>query len=299
MTLRTLLLAAAAASALPGAANAERLFGLTGSTIVTFDSTAPATITNSGAITGIAGGDTLLGLDLRPSNNTLYSIGTSGNIYAIAKNASGTGYTASFVTATTAPSGTRFGVDFNPVPDRLRVVSDTDQNLRINVASGATTNDAAINYAAGDAQFGTNPNLVGVAYTNSRSGMITATMLYGIDAGLNSLVRSTVPNAGTYVTTNLGGGTFAPLGFTIGANDAISFDISGGTGAAFLSNGNALYSVSLTSGAATSIGTVAGAPLSGLTVGSVPEPATWALMIGGFGLVGASVRRQRAAAVAA
>ena len=27
--------------------------------------------------------------------------------------------------------------------------------------------------------------------------------------------------------------------------------------------------------------------------GSVPEPASWALMIGGFGLVGAAARRQR------
>ena len=33
-------------------------------------------------------------------------------------------------------------------------------------------------------------------------------------------------------------------------------------------------------------------------VGSAPEPATWALMIGGFGLAGAALRRRRAAAVA-
>ena len=32
--------------------------------------------------------------------------------------------------------------------------------------------------------------------------------------------------------------------------------------------------------------------------GAVPEPATWALMIAGFGAVGASLRRRRAFAVA-
>jgi len=32
--------------------------------------------------------------------------------------------------------------------------------------------------------------------------------------------------------------------------------------------------------------------------GAVPEPATWALMIGGFGLAGAALRRRRAAVVA-
>ena len=33
--------------------------------------------------------------------------------------------------------------------------------------------------------------------------------------------------------------------------------------------------------------------ISSVTVGSVPEPATWAMMIGGFGLVGAMQRRRR------
>jgi hypothetical protein len=36
--------------------------------------------------------------------------------------------------------------------------------------------------------------------------------------------------------------------------------------------------------------------IDSLTVGVVPEPATWAMMIGGFGLVGAALRRRRAVA---
>lgn len=35
-----------------------------------------------------------------------------------------------------------------------------------------------------------------------------------------------------------------------------------------------------------------------LTVTPVPEPATWAMMIGGFGMLGAAVRRRRATTVA-
>ncbi|HEX4712353.1 PEPxxWA-CTERM sorting domain-containing protein [Phenylobacterium sp.] len=36
----------------------------------------------------------------------------------------------------------------------------------------------------------------------------------------------------------------------------------------------------------------------GLPAGAVPEPASWALMIGGFGLAGASLRRRRSAVAA-
>ncbi len=45
-------------------------------------------------------------------------------------------------------SGTEFGIDFNPLADRLRVVSDTGQNLRIDVDSGATITDTALTAAA-------------------------------------------------------------------------------------------------------------------------------------------------------
>jgi hypothetical protein len=39
--------------------------------------------------------------------------------------------------------------------------------------------------------------------------------------------------------------------------------------------------------------------LDSITVAGVPEPATWALMIGGFGLAGSAIRRRRTAAATA
>lgn len=43
--------------------------------------------------------------------------------------------------------------------------------------------------------------------------------------------------------------------------------------------------------------TAAGAPLNTASIAAVPEPATWSLMIAGFGLVGIGLRRRAAAAV--
>ena len=52
-----------------------------------------------------------------------------------------------------------------------------------------------------------------------------------------------------------------------------------------------------------SVGTPTGLPpmavLDGVSVTAVPEPATWALMLAGFGMVGFAVRRRRIAVVAA
>ena len=43
-------------------------------------------------------------------------------------------------------TGTAFGVDFNPTVDRLRVVGDDGQNLRINVDNGVATADGSLNF---------------------------------------------------------------------------------------------------------------------------------------------------------
>lgn len=284
-------------AALSTQASAERIFGLTtGNSIVTFDSASPNTITSSGAIGGLAG-DTLTGIDLRPANNTLYSIGASGNLYAITKNASGVDYTATSLGAiTTAPSGSSFGIDFNPTVDRLRVISDTNQNLRVNpnVMPPAATVDTPIslNGVAGGG------DLIAAAYTNSRIGATTTT-LYAIDATGNSLVRSTNPNGGLYVTTNLAGANFLDFGFNVPLTSQFGFDISGATGTAFFNSLNSFGTVNLTTGRSTIIGTVGAGNLTGIAAGAVPEPAMWAMMIAGFGLVGAAMRRRDMASVAA
>lgn len=276
-------------------AHAERIIGLTtGNTIVTFDSATPGVTKSSGSIAGIAAGDTLTGLDLRPATRTLYSVGSSGTVYSITKNASGRDYTATSVGMTSpSPTGSAFGVDFNPVPDRIRFIGNDGQNLRINPTNGATIVDGTITLNGS-----TNVALIGAAYTNSRPGALTTT-LYGFDAISDSLVRSTNPNGGTFVSLNAAGVPFGGLGFDIPITGQFGFDISGGSGLAFANSLDVFGTIDLNTGAGTIVGTIGAGSLSGLTAGAVPEPASWALLIGGFGLVGVAMRRRGAAAVAA
>lgn len=282
-----ILIAGLIGMAVASPASAERVFGLTADNrIVTFDSSTPGTITSSGAISGVAQGDTLTGLDLRATNRTLYSIGTSGNLYSITGNSNG--YTANVVgTIAPAPTGGNYGIDFNPTVDRLRYVSSTGQNLRINPANAATTTDGSLTLNG-------NPfGLTGVAYTNNRPG-VTTTALYGLDAATDSLVRSTNANAGTYVNTNIAGATFGPLGVSFGAGDAVGFDISGASGAAFFSLADNFYTVSTSTGSASLVGGLGTSGVTGLAAGAVPEPASWAMLITGFGLIGTTMRRRTA-----
>ncbi len=152
-------------------------------------------IKSSADISGLAAGETLVGIDFRPADAALYALSTSGKIYTV-DTASGAATLKSTLAADTADTsapfaaldGEVFGVNFNPVADRLRVVSNNGQNLRINVDTGAATTDGALNPGT--------PSATAAAYSNSFS-VACRTRLYVIDASTNKLLLQDPPNAGT------------------------------------------------------------------------------------------------------
>lgn len=276
----TALALVAALASSPAAA--EEVIGLVGSTdIVTFDSASPGTITSTRSITGLGAGVTLTGIDLRPADNQLYTVSTTGTVYRLTL--SGGTYTAtSLGTISTSPTGNSFGLDFNPTVDRIRLVSDTNQNLRINqtVTPPGVTVDGLLTLDGSS-----NVDLIGAAYTNSLFGATTTT-LFGIDAFTDALVRSTNPNGGVY--TNVGS-----LGLALTSTDLLGFDISGFSGAGFFSVNDNFYGIDLGTGGATLIGGLGAQGITGITIAAVPEPATWAMMLMGFAGVGVALRRRR------
>ncbi|MCI0336824.1 MAG: DUF4394 domain-containing protein [Acidobacteria bacterium] len=244
----------------------------TGNVLVSFSAGAPGTINTARAITGLSGGETVLGLDLRPATGQLYAITNTSRVYIINPT------TAAAMPVNLSPltppvTGIDFGLDFNPVPDRIRFVSDANQNLRLNPNNGAVAGiDGMLTYATTDANAGANPNVVGAAYTNSFAGA-TSTTLYGIDSNLGTLVTQGSIN-GAPVSPNTGQlFTIGSLGVT--TTGLVGFDIAPLTNAAFASlttQGGAnsqFYSLNLTTGTVTLIGTIgANAPIRALAVGS-------------------------------
>ncbi len=151
-----------------GAQAAESFYGVTASNrLVTFNSDTPGAIRSGVPITGLADSDTgIQGIDVRPADGALYGVGSAGILYRIDP---ATGVSTQ-IGLGFGLSGRSFGVDFNPVADRLRVVSDSGQNLRVNPITGGATTDRALAYAAGDRNAGKAPSVVGAAYTNSTAG---------------------------------------------------------------------------------------------------------------------------------
>jgi len=173
-------------------------FGITStSRLVTFDRADPA-LDTAIAVTGLQSGETILGIDTRAGGTTpgqLYALGSSGRVYTVdvttgvATEASAlTADPADTTDAFTALSGTQYGVDFDPVSDRLRVVSDDGQNLSVNVDTGETITDTVL------ARTGIN----GAAYSNAFGDACRST-LYFIDASTDELLVSDASGAATVV----------------------------------------------------------------------------------------------------
>ena len=172
------LIAGALALTLSTQASAAVIYAITGvNDLISFDSATPGTASTPVAITGLAAGDSIVGIDFRPANGTLFGLGSGSRLYSINRSTGAATQVGSDGAFTL--SGLSFGFDFNPVPDRIRATSDANQNLRLNPNNGTlAATDGALAYAAGDPNAGADPNIVGSAYTNRCSGIVTATTLY-------------------------------------------------------------------------------------------------------------------------
>jgi Domain of unknown function (DUF4394) len=171
--------------------------------LVRFDAATPGRTRSIGRLKGLTGDQSLVGIDYRVQDGKLYGVGNAGGIYTI----SAADATAAKVSQlTVALAGTSFGVDFNPAANRLRVVSDTGQNLRHNLddaaatppLAGATVADATLTIPPA-----TTPamGIGAAAYTNNDLDPNTATTLLDLDTMADQVSVQSPANAGLLAAT--------------------------------------------------------------------------------------------------
>ncbi|GAB3573720.1 hypothetical protein GCM10027345_06840 [Hymenobacter daeguensis] len=215
----------------------------------------------------------LVGMDFRPATGVLYGFGYDGaglaQLYTIdPATGSTTAVAPAFALSLGGPTA-RIGFDFNPQADRIRVVSTTGANFRLNpITGGLAATDGTLAYAAGDVNSGSTPRVGTGAYTNSVTGAAPLnTLLYDLDELNNDqqnngfLTTQNPPNSGTL-------NTVGPLRLNnpnIGVGSARGFDLdiyfnpTTGQNVGYLeevnvNGGSNFYTLNLETGLATLVG---------------------------------------------
>ena len=256
---------------LPATASAQgtMLWGLVRSanTLVLFNSSNPSAVVSSIAITGLPAGEVIRAIDVRPANGVLYGLATPDGVTSQLRL-----YTINPITGVATAvgpvvnslvSGNFWGMSFNAVVDRVRVVSSFDANLRLHPDTGAL--------AANDTSLPALTLTDSVAYDNQFVGAAQTT-LYAIRIGVAGLARiggpqgSPSPNLG--VVTDIG-----PLGVALEGNAPSALDWApDGTLFAVLRTAGqtGLYTIDTTTGSASIVGVIGNGSLiiDGLAVGA-------------------------------
>jgi len=240
--------------------------------LLTINAGLPRQIQKRVAVTGLPPGDTLVGIDYRIARGVLFAVSQKGVVYTLDAT-TGVLKSVSGKALDKPMDGNVFGIDFNPVADRIRVVSNTGFNIRLHPETGAlAASDPPLAYAPGDAQAAFKPEVVAAAYTyNKKDDKLTTN--YAIDRRAGYLVtQGSVEGVQPVVSPNTGQlRTVGPLG--LGPLTNASFDIADVTGAAFAAVSTAsqaatrLYLINLATGKADLLGIVGdGDPILGLAV---------------------------------
>jgi hypothetical protein len=246
-------------------ANAVPVVGLTVTDrLVFFDSDVPSVVGALVSITGFQPGEHIVAVDFRPLTGQIYALGSASRLYTL-NPVTGAATQVGSGSFTPSLSGIEFGLDFDPATDRLRVVSNTGQNLRLDPNTGAVVSaDSALIFAPGEPQAGAQPDITGVAYTNNFKGAASST-LYAIDWRRGQLQRIGSPD-GSPVSPNMGQVfTVGTLGTGFQITEMVGFDIAANSGTAYAAlrsadalSGSVFCTINLSTGAATQQGQIGG-----------------------------------------
>lgn len=239
--------------------------------LVSFNAGQPEKLSWTKPITGLQVNEKIHGVDYRVAKGQLYALGSTGRIYRLDTSTGAATMVGNSLLAV-ALAGSQYGLDFNPAVDRIRLVSNSGQNMRAHPDTGALVDsdpntaglqvDGNLAYARGDVNAGKVPAIVGAAYTYNKDNDKLTTN-YAIDAAQGTLVtQGTVEGRTPAISPNTGQ-LFTVGSLGTGALAGVSFDIADLSNAAFMAADNpgqgssAWYEINLQTGKATLLGKVA------------------------------------------
>ncbi|HUR29867.1 MAG TPA: DUF4394 domain-containing protein [Saprospiraceae bacterium] len=221
----------------------------TSNMIYTYRSGPPATIISKAQVTGLGDGEVLLAIDVRPATRVLYGVTNMNNIYSIRVSSGLASATkVSQVPFKPGIQGTTIGFDFNPTTDKISLITNANQNLKIDPVTGQVlSSDGYIKIP-----------VTGSAYWGST--------LYDIESSEGKLYRQD-PASGflTYVGST-GLSIKGDGGFDISSNgQALAVFMAGTTtDASPMTPAYRLYNINLKTGQATNFGEVY--PIIGIAI---------------------------------
>jgi hypothetical protein len=214
-------------------------------------------ITNTVSITGLADNDALQAIDFRPATGELYGVSTQNRLYAI-NSESGKARVIGGSALNPVINGTSVAFDFNPTVDRIRLITNSGQNLRLHPETGAVAaTDGVINGINGAV-------IESAAYINNFSGA-TSTILYDIDSQTDKLYKQDPPNNGTLVEVgSLGVDISGSAGFDISPDGTVAL------AAVKIGVTWELHQIDLASGKSLKLGNLPAGNLKGLAIPTSP-----------------------------
>jgi hypothetical protein len=273
--------AATGVSETPGPPRKEIIYALTDSNaLLRLNAGQPQKVLQRIAVKGLQSGEQLLGIDYRVARGVLFAYGSSGRLYTLNTETGAATAVGSPIAVKTV--GNETGFDFNPTVDRIRLVTDSGQNLRLHPDTGAVVDsdakapglqtDGTLTYAANDVNAGRKPRIMAAGYTYNKTNEKITTN-FAIDGALGTLVTqgtregatpAVSPNSGQLFTVGaLGSGPVARAALDIADTNNAAFAALTPAGA----KTSALYLVNLDNGSAQRIGGIGGGePVRGIAI---------------------------------
>lgn len=249
--------------------------------LLQIDLSNPSTILESHNITGLRGVNGVSAdpfgyiEDLTQVNGALYGLDRNANFYWI----NGSNGAATFIGNALSPAGFSSGLAYDSFTNGFRFVSDAGENVQI-AFTGATTPGTATFYGPEDVNAASLTTFVALGMDGAFGTG------YAIDSETNSLAITYDPAFAEFFTVGSLGldvTGFAALDAYWGSLYA-ALSVDGYT--------SSFYSIDATTGAATLVGNFDGG-ITGLAV--IPEPSTYAALLGAVALAVAAYRRRRSA----